>query len=288
MATLREIKLRIRSIKSTQKITKAMEMVAASKMRKAQIQALKGRPYLEKLEEVIQSIVSLSDPPLTHPLLQPKPAVKRIGYIFLTSNRGLCGSFNSSIIRTMFEILAEKNETEEIVITLGRKGRQAMERIGKKILADFENIKDQPSLLDTLGISGLITNEFLNGHFDEVWVVYNHFYSILSQKPVAKKILPIEPSAELESKTSKTKYLFEGDPAQVLDQLLKRYVSTVVYQTVLESLASEQSARMMAMHKASDNAKEIVENLTLDYNKGRQAKITGQILEVVSGSEATG
>ena len=286
MSTLREIKIRIRSIKSTQKITKAMEMVAASKMRKAQMAALRGRPYLEKLEEVIHNLIALSDPPLTHPLLEPKKEVKKIGYIFLTSNRGLCGSFNSSIIRTMLEILNEKNKTEEIVITLGRKGRQAMERIGKKILADFENLKDQPAFTDILGISGIITEDFLNGKLGEVWVVYNHFHSVLSQKPVTKKILPIVPDKDRTVKTSKTNYIFEGDRAKLLDQLLRRYISTVVYQTVLESLASEQSARMMAMHKASDSAKEIVGNLTLAYNKRRQEKITSQILEVVSGSVA--
>jgi F-type H+-transporting ATPase subunit gamma len=286
MATLREIKLRIRSIKSTQKITKAMEMVSASKMRRAQQQALGGRPYLEKLGSMISNLVFLSNPPISHPLLNEKEVKnrkKRVGYILVTSNRGLCGAFNSNMIRGMLEIL--KNETqEEKVLTVGRKGRQAMERIGKNVLADFETISDKPTFVETLGISKVMIDDFINGDLDEVWVAYNHFHSTLTQKPLIKKILPIEANKDLTAPTFKSDFIFEGNREKLLDGLLTRYIETSVYQTILESLASEQSARMVAMRKASDNAKEIVGSLTLQYNKGRQAKITTQILEIVSGS----
>ena len=287
MATLREIKTRIRSVKSTQKITKAMEMIAASKMKRAQNQALKGRPYMQKLIEVIGNLLTLSGAPLRHPFLKKRKHIKNIGYIFVTSNRGLCGGFNSNIIRKMLEILREKNKTKEIVITVGKKGRQAMERIGKAVLADFENLSDNPGYLDLLGISKVIIDDYMNDKLDEVYIVYNHFYSIISQKPIVKKLLPVatEPVGSNMFKTQlKRDYIFEQDKTILLDELLRRYVETMVYQTVLESVASEHSARMVAMRQASDNAQEIVSNLTLHYNKARQTKITTQLLEVVAGT----
>lgn len=323
MASLRDIKLRIRSVKSTQKITKAMEMIAASKMRRAQNQAIKGRPYVKKLTEMIGDLTYLSEPPLSHPLLEKRKHVKNIGYIFITANRGLCGSYNSSVIRTMLEvmtehreanlnvlpigkkgrqsmekmgkkvlpdfetmeeIMTERSEINEAVLTIGKKGRQSMERIGKKILADFESIGDKPRFTDTVGISQIVVDDFLAGRLDEVYFVYNHFFSVISQKPVVEKLLPVMPSGDIKKQELKRDYIFEPDKVQLLDELLKRYVQTTVYQKILESIAAEQSARMMAMRTASDNATEIVSNLTLHYNKGRQAKITKEILEVVSGN----
>lgn len=284
MASLRDIKNRIRSVKSTQKITKAMEMIAASKMRRAQNQAVKGRPYVKKLSEMVGDLTYLSQPPLSHPLLEKRAKVKNIGYIFITANRGLCGSYNSSVIRAMLEILTERNETDEIVLTIGKKGRQSMERVGKKILADFETITDKPRFTDTVGISQVVMDDFLAGRLDEVYFVYNHFFSIVSQKPVVEKLLPIAPSADIQKQTLTRDYIFEPNKIQLLDELLRRYVQTMVYQKILEAIAAEQSARMMAMRTASDNATEIVSNLTLHYNKGRQAKITKEILEVVSGN----
>ncbi|MBI2464056.1 ATP synthase F1 subunit gamma [Candidatus Peregrinibacteria bacterium] len=285
MASLREIKLRIRTIKSTQKITKAMEMVAASKMRRAQTQALRGRAYMNKLTEMIARLAYYSQPSLTHPFLTQKSELKNVTYILLTSNRGLCGAYNTNVIRSMLELLAEKNETEELVITVGSKGRQAMERIGKRLLADFEKISDHPSYVDTLGISQIIMDDFLSNRVQQVFLVYNHFYSTLLQKPVVKKLLPVEPDRDIAQGLQPLEYIFEQDRSMLLDEVLKKYIETSVYQTILESLAAEQSARMMAMRQASDNASEIVENLTLHYNKARQSKITTQILEVVSGSK---
>ncbi|MCC7197325.1 ATP synthase F1 subunit gamma [Candidatus Peregrinibacteria bacterium] len=284
MASLRDIKIRIKSVKSTQKITKAMEMVAASKMKRAQSQALKGRPYLKKLTEIIAHLLYLQNPQLKHKLMERRDKVKNVGYIFMTSNRGLCGSFNSSIIRKMLEILAEKNHTKEIVISVGRKGRQAMDRVGKNILADFETMSDKPSFVDTLGISKIIKDDFLSGKLDEVYVVYNHFYSTMTQKPEVVKLLPLEIDKDVLEGLHESDYIFEQDKEVILDQLMDRYLDTMVYQKVLESVASEHSARMMSMRQASDNAQEIVSHLTLHYNKARQAKITKEILEVVAGS----
>ncbi len=287
MATLREIKTRIKSIKSTQKITKAMEMMAASKMKKAQQTALAGRPYVQKLGDVINNLVHLSDPPLHHPLLdrQKVPGtVGRSGYILLTSNRGLCGSFNSGILKKMIETLQTDPDPRETVITVGRKGRQVMERGGFNIVADFENLSDKPTFMDTIGISQTIIEEYLNGKLDKVFLVYNHFHSTLSQKPVVKQLLPISGDLDQLPQNFHTDYIFEADKPELLDKLLRRYLEIAVFQTVLESVASEHSARMMAMRTASDNAKDIIARLTLHYNKARQSKITTQILEVVSGS----
>lgn len=285
MASLKDIKKRIKSVKSTQKITKAMEMISAAKMKKAQQQAIKGRPYLKKLSEIIANLVYLSEPKLSHKLLEPRKTVKNVGYIFITANRGLCSGFNTNVIRKMLEILGEKNETQEIVLTVGRKGKQAMERVGKAVLADFEGIGDKPSLMDTLGISKVVIDDYMSGKLDEVYMVYNHFYSTATQKPAVVKLLPIEPGEAFKKEAlTKRDYIFDQPREVVLDELLHRYVDTMVYQTVMESSASEHSARMMAMRQASDNAHEIVSHLTLHYNKGRQAKITKEILEVVSGS----
>jgi len=261
-----------------------MEMIAASKMKRAQNQALKGRPYLGKLTQIISNLVYLSDPKLSHPLLKSKKSVKNVAYIFITGNRGLCGAFNTNVIRKMFEILKEKNQTQETVITVGKKGRQAMERIGKAVLADFETMPDKISYLDSLGISRVVVDDFLNGKLDEVYMVYNHFYSTISQKPIVQRLLPVTLEKSAASSETKRSYIFEPKKELLLDELLHRYIETMVYQTLLESVASEQSARMMAMRQASDNATEIVDNLTLNYNKARQAKITTQILEVVAGS----
>lgn len=283
MPSLQEIKIRIKSIKATRKITKAMEMVAASKMRRAQMQALKGRPYLLKLEEMIASLISSQKSHLEHPFLLQKNPLKKAGYIFLTSNRGLCGAFNSNIIRSMLEILKQKNTTEELVISVGRKGRQAMERIQKSVLADFENLSDRPSFLDTVGISKVVMDGYMNNDLQEIWLVYNHFYSTMTQKPLVKKLLPIDFHAEI-APPEKIEYIFDIDRKILLTELLNRYIQTSVYQVILESLASEQSARMMAMRQASTNAQDIVSNLTLHYNKARQAKITTQILEIVAAT----
>ncbi len=285
MASLRDLKLRIRSVKSTQKIARAMEMVAAAKMKKAQQQALTGRPYLHKLRQIMSSLIHSSEPKLTHSFLEKTNKSGLTGYIVITADRGLCGAFNSGLIKTTFEIFSKSSLSSRRVVTVGKKGRQAMQRIGQETIGDFEKIANAPKFLDTIGIARLVKEEYMKGNLDEVYIVYNHFYSTSNQKPIVEKLLPIEPDQTLlEGKSTKTEYIFEGDKTTLLDQLLHRLIDINVYQAILESAASEHSARMMAMHKASDSAKEIVSNLSLEYNKVRQSKITTQLLEIVAGS----
>ena len=285
MASLRDLKLRIRSIKSTQKIARAMEMVSAAKMRKAQLQALVGRPYLNKLREMLSSLIYSSEPKLTHPFLEKsEKSSGRIAYIVITSDRGLCGAFNSNIVRLTLENFSGQKTDQRKVLTVGKKAFQAMHRLGQKVIGEFTNLSNSPKFYDTIGIASLVKDEYLRGEVDEVYLIYNHFHSTAVQKPIMHKLLPIEPAREHIQSERKADYIFEGDKTQLLNELLHRLIDTNVYQAVLESSASEHSARMLAMHKASDSAKEIVGNLSLEYNKGRQARITTQLLEIVAGT----
>jgi len=285
MASLRDLKLRIRSVKSTQKIARAMEMVAAAKMKKAQHQAMMGRPYLYKLQEVMSSLIFSSEPRLSHPFLENKNTSGKTAYIIVTADRGLCGAFNSNILRTTLEIFSKGELENRKVITVGKKVRQAMQRLGQETIGDFEKMANAPKFFDTLGMARMVKDEYMKGNVDEVYVIYNYFHTTSTQKAVVQKLLPIEPDVNLINKlASKSEYIFEGDKHRLLDQLLRRLINTNVYQAILESAASEHSARMMAMHKASDSAKDIVANLSLEYNKGRQARITTQLLEIVAGS----
>ncbi len=289
MASLRDLKIRIKSIKSTQKIARAMEMVAASKMKKAQQQALAGRPYLHKLREILFNLIYSSEPRLQHPFLDrgtvAKGQQKRIGYILISADRGLCGAFNANLTKTVLESFSNDGAKSRTAVTVGKKIRQAMQRIGQATIGDFTNMANSPTFLDTIGIAKMMVEEYLQGNLDEVQLVYTQFYSTATQKPKIEKLLPVEPEIDfaLEGPMHKSEYIFEADKSKLLDELLRRYIDTEVYQAVLESAASEHSARMMAMHKAADNAKEIVANLTLEYNKTRQTKITTQILEIVGG-----
>lgn len=289
MASLRDLKIRIKSIKSTQKIARAMEMVAASKMKKAQSQALAGRPYLHKLREVLFNLIYSSEPRLQHPFLNPvarlKGQPKRIGYILISADRGLCGAFNANLTKTALEAFSSDGAESRVAVTVGKKIRQAMQRIGQSTIGDFTNMANSPTFINTIGIAKMMVEEYLLGNLDEVQLVYTQFYSTATQKPRTEKLLPVEPEIDFaqEGPMRKSEYIFEADKTKLLDELLRRFVDTEVYQAVLESAASEHSARMMAMHKAAENAKEIVANLTLEYNKTRQTKITTQILEIVGG-----
>lgn len=285
MASLRDLKLRIRSIKSTQKIARAMEMVSAAKMRKAQHQALVGRPYLNKLREMLSSLIYSSEPKLTHKFLDNKEEkTGRIAYIIISADRGLCGAFNSNVIRMTLDNFSGQNASERRVVTVGKKIFQSMNRLGQNVSGNFIGLSNLPKFADTIGIASMVKDQYLRGEVDEVYLIYNHFYTTAVQKPIMHKLLPIEPAREQIHNDRKTEYIFEGDKQKLLDELLHRLIDTNVYQAVLESSASEHSARMLAMHKASDSAKEIVTNLSLEYNKGRQAKITTSLLEIVAGT----
>lgn len=289
MASLRDLKLRIKSIKSTQKIARAMEMVAAAKMKKAQVAALAGRPYLDKLNEMISNLliaINLEKQSLKNVYLQnsdKKESKKKIGYIVISADRGLCGAFNSNIAKMAFEVFSTDKVEKRTVVAVGKRINQTFQRVNLAVSGEFSGMGNSPSFTDILGIAKIVKEEFINGGLDEVYLIYNYFYSTATQKPVMKKLLPVNAEINEESQ-KKGDYIFEGDKNLLLNEMLERLVNTKVYQAVLESAASEHSARMMAMHKASDNAKEIVSNLTLEYNKTRQGKITTQILEIVGGS----
>ena len=267
MADIRLIRRRIRGIQSTSKITRAMEMIATSKMRRAQERGLAGRPYSEKIHQVLADLAALpSEGEALHPLLQRRPVTK-IAVVHITPDRGLCGGLNTNINRRTAGFILEQS-TPTTLIAIGRKGRDFMSRYGRDIRAEFTGLGDRPSLLDTLPISRIVIDDYTNGIVDLVYLAYTQFVSIMVQRPVMQQILPVEP-AEI-PRGQNVDYIYEPGPVAVLGELLPRFVEMQVYHAVLESIASEQSARMVAMRNATDNANELIEDLTLMYNKARQ------------------
>lgn len=283
MANIRLIKRRIKGIQSTAKITRAMEMIATSKMRKAQERGLAGRPYAEKIMQVMADLAALRrEGEEMHPLLQARP-VKKIGILHITPDRGMCGGLNTNINRTAVSFILEQ-ETPVSLVAVGRKGRDFMRRYGREIRAEFTNLGDRPSWLDTLPISRIIIDDYTSGEIDRVYLVYPRFISTMVQKPTILQILPVEP-AEIPT-AQNVDYIYEPGPAQVLGQLLPRFVEMEVYHAILESIASEQSARMVAMRNATESANELIEELTLMYNKARQETITKELLDITGGAAA--
>ncbi|MFN8533118.1 MAG: ATP synthase F1 subunit gamma [Dehalococcoidia bacterium] len=283
MPNLREIRRRIRSIKSTARITKAMEMVSASKMRRAQQRVLAGRPYAETIREVLADVaatIPVSDEGPINPLLAIRP-VRRVGLVLVTSDRGLAGGFNANMTRRAAQFMVD-SPVPVSAITVGRKGRDFIIRLGRELRADYSNIGDYPTLLDTVAISRVVMDDFRAGYVDEVFIGYSKFVNTIVQRPVVEKLLPIEPPPDLD----KTEFIYEPSPEAVLDDLVTRYVEMQVYHAILESLASEQSARMVAMRNATENANEVVADLTLTANKVRQEVITKELLEIVGGVAA--
>jgi len=280
MIPIRVIRRRIRSITNTAKITKAMEMIAASKMRQAQLRVIAARPYAEKMRVVLANLAAQPRAEEgTHPLLEHRE-VKRIGIIHITPDRGLCGGLNANINRRTANFMLERNLPATIV-TVGRKGRYFMSRYGREIRAEFSQLGDQPSLLDTTPISRVVIDDYIKGQIDEVHLAYTQFVTTITQRPVIWKLLPVEP-AKVE-KAENVEYIYEPSPRVVLENLLPRYVEMQVYQAILESIASEQSARMVAMRNATDNANEMIDALTLVYNKARQELITKELLDIAGG-----
>jgi F-type H+-transporting ATPase subunit gamma len=264
-----------------------MEMVAASKMKKAQDAALGGRPYAVELEKLIENIVKGSGE-TKHPYFLKRDNPKKILFLFFTADRGLCGAFNSNISRYLLR--RELGEDQQKIITaVGRKGMQFCKHIGENVVAEFEGLSEKPDYLKTAPITKLAVDGFLSGEFDEVRILYNHFVNTMQQEITEKVLLPLTPpeaKTKEEEEFSEIEYLFEPNAAAVLDQILPRYLETIVYQSLLESNASEQSARMVAMKSASENASELIDTLTLEMNKARQSSITTEILEIVGGAEA--
>ena len=299
MANLRDIRRRIKSVKNTAQITKAMQMVAATKMRRAQQAALSLRPYSDRLDEMAANIYAGVGPSeVGHPLLKPNNKTGKTAVIVITSEKGLCGPLNTNLLR---EVL-KADDANKVYISVGRKGRQVLARLKKNLLADFE-LKDSPTFAECKAISRFMLQKFEEGVFDKVEIHYNRFVNTLSQVPTRYPLVPVgaevlETAKALgEAKREELKehrtdadgkaavsFNFEPDPEVLLGRLLPYYIHLGLYEKVLESRASEHSARMVAMKSATDNAKQLVKDLTLSYNKARQAAITNEILEISSAA----
>lgn len=286
MPTLREIRRRIRTIQSTAKITHAMELVAASKMRRAQQRALAARPYAERLRWMLADLsenLPLIQPENVPPLLQRRE-VRNIGAILITPDRGLCGGLNANMNRFAAAFVLEQSAPVQLVC-VGRKGRDFFRRVrGVTITAEFTNLGDYPSYEDILPIARVVIDDYIAGNVDQVVVLYPVFVNTAVQRPTALPLLPIEPPAD--TTTFAVDYIYEPGREFVLEQVLPRYVEMQIYDAVLELAASEQSARMVAMRNATDNANQLTEDLTLVYNKARQDQITKELLDIVGGVAA--
>jgi F-type H+-transporting ATPase subunit gamma len=283
MATIREIRRRIKSVQSTAKITKAMEMIAASKMRRAQERDLAGRPYADLMRQVLGDLAAqrlAGD--VIHPLLIQRP-VNRIALILITPDRGLCGGLNANVNRKAASFILEQGVPATIV-AVGRKGRDFMMRCGEEVRAEFTRLGDQPSLADVLPIARVVIDDYSAGLVDEVYLCYAQFVTTMIQRPAIWRLLPVEP-ATIEARLN-VEYIYEPSPSAVLAELLPRFVEMEIYHAIFESIASEQSARMVAMRAATDNANELIEHLTLTYNKVRQEMITKELLDITGGAAA--
>jgi F-type H+-transporting ATPase subunit gamma len=286
LANTREIRRRIRSVKNIAQVTKAMEAVSAAKMRKAQAQVLATRPYAQQAREVLSYIARLSSAESElNPLINERP-VKRTGILLITGDRGLAGGFNANVIRHAAAFIRDKRKSGVAVevVTIGRKGRDWLLRYDPVVRAEFTGIPDTPTTYHVGPIARLLIDDYTAGHFDEVYAIYTDFVNTLRQEPVSHKLLPIEP-AEPSVKMAPD-YEFEPSPEAVLNQVLYGFTEVQILQALFESLASEHSARMVAMRNATDAAGELIDTLTLTYNKARQEGITRELMDIIGGVTA--
>jgi len=289
MASAKEIRGQIKATQNTSKITKAMEMVAASKMRKAQDAVTQSRAYSDGINTVIANLMQ-AHTEYPHPFLVKHDAVKRVAYIVVSSDKGLCGGLNTNVFRHAMVSLKEVMETAEVeVLSIGRRAGLFMKRVAP-LAASVEDINDAPEFSEIVGVVNMAMEKFLAGEYDEVRLVYNTFVNTMTQTPTEVQLLPC-PEAKADEKedtgySGYWDYLYEPDSKEVLDGLLRRYIETIVYQAVLENKACEQSARMVAMKSATDNAKDIISDLQITYNKARQAAITQELAEISAGAAA--
>jgi F-type H+-transporting ATPase subunit gamma len=278
----RDIRRRIGAVRNIKQITRAMQFVAASKLKRAQEATLSSRPYREKIDEVIADLASVLD--AGHdPLLARREHGLRL-FVVITTDRGLAGPLNTNTVRFALKEIVE-HDGDLSVVTVGRKGRDALRRARVPMEAHFAGFGDRPSFADVTPLTRLITDDFLAGTSARIDLVYPKFVSTLVQRPVVEQLLPIQPGADHVGIPG-NQFIFEPNPASVLRQLLPRYVATRVFQAVLETTASEMSSRMVAMKNATENAEELIEDLTLSYNKVRQASITREMIEIASGAQA--
>jgi len=286
MAGAKEIRTQIRSIQNTQKITKAMEMVAASKMRKAQDRMQAARPYAEKIRRVVGHLAYVN-PDERHPFLVQRTQTSRIGMIVVSTDRGLCGGLNVNLFRTAVLALKDWHErgAESEIGVFGSKGGQFFKRMGFHVVAQRAGLGDRPHLTDLIGSIKVMLDAYQDGQIDQLYLASNQFINTMSQRPVVRKLLPIEPSRE-ENMRDHWDYIYEPNLHGLLDDVLIRYVESQIYQAVVENVACEMAARMVAMKSASDNAGQIIDNLKLAYNKARQAAITRELAEITAGAAA--
>jgi F-type H+-transporting ATPase subunit gamma len=288
MAGSKEIRAKIKSVENTRKITRAMEMVAAAKMRKAQERMRAARPYAEKIRNVAAHL-SRANPEYRHSFLAKRESIKNIGLIVVTSDKGLCGGLNTNILRlTVSRMKAWEGEGKGIsVCPIGNKGLGFMSRIGAKVKSNLTGIGDTPHIEKLIGAVKVMLDAYSAGEIDAIYLSYNHFINTMKQEPCVEQLLPLS-GEQLGTSEGNWDYIYEPDAKQVIDELLVRYIESLVYQAVVENMASEQSARMVAMKAASDNAKNVIGELKLVYNKARQAAITREISEIVGGAAAIG
>lgn len=282
MVSPRILRRRIRSVQATAKITRAMEMIATAKMKKSQDSTIAVRPYSDKLTQVIADLAAQAAAGgATHPLLQIRK-INKIAILFISTDRGLCGGLNTNLNRLTGNFILEQ-KVPVTVITVGSKGRDFMRRSMREIRAEFTKMSDRPRVADTMAISRMIVEDYTNEVYDQVFIAYSKFINVMTQKPTIDQILPVIPAKQT---TTNPDYIFEPNGMSVLDQLLPRFVEMQVYHSILEAIASEQSARMMAMRNATDNANEVIADLTLTLNKARQEMITKELLDITGGVES--
>src|SRR5882724_1015638 len=286
MPGTKEIRTKIKSVQNTRKITKAMEMVAASKMRRAQERMRAARPYSEKIRTVAAHI-SHANPEYRHPFLVERDTVKRVGIIIVTTDKGLCGALNTNVLRMVLnEYKQWQSEGEQIdVCCIGGKGLGFMQRIGANVVSQARGLGDRPKLETLIGAVRVMLDGYTQDRFDRVLIFYTRFINTMKQEPVMEQLLPLS-GERIGAPEGNWDYIYEPEAKVVLDQVLTRYIEAVVYQGVSENMASEQSARMVAMKSASDNAATLIDELTLIYNKSRQAAITKELSEIVGGAAA--
>jgi len=286
MPGTKEIRMKIRSVQNTRKITKAMEMVTASKMRRAQERMRHARPYGEKIR-IVAAHISHANPEYRHPYLVSRDSVKRVGLIVITTDKGLCGALNTNLLRmALNQYKAWQTEGEEIdVCAIGNKGFGFMQRLGANVVSHAVQIGDRPQMEKLIGTVKVMLDGYARDRFDRLMIGYTRFINTMKQEPVIEQLLPLS-GETLGAPEGPWDYLYEPDAKTVLDQVLTRYIEALIFQAVAENMASEQSARMVAMKAASDNARTLIDELTLIYNKNRQAGITKELSEIVGGAAA--
>ena len=282
MPSQREIRRRISSVRNIKQITRAMQFVAASKLRRAQEATLASRPYSDKIDEVLADLAAVLGGE-DHPLLAEREGGKRL-IVLITTDRGLAGPLNTNTIRFAAREITQ-HQGDLAVVTVGRKGRDAMRRARVPLEAHFAGFGDRPSFADVIPLARLVTDDYLSGEYGRIDIVYSRFVSTLVQRPELTQLLPIQPTEEVDEIPG-GQFIFEPGPGAVLEQLLPRYVATRLFQAVLESKASEESSRMVAMKNATENAEDLIGDLTLSYNKVRQSNITREMIEIATGAQA--